>query len=52
MIAGLERGSRHRLNRPSDTFSAIGGEGRDEGDAYRVRCLPVDRDGVLTLADR
>jgi cysteine sulfinate desulfinase/cysteine desulfurase-like protein len=24
------------LNRPADTFSPIGGEGRDEGDGYRV----------------
>jgi cysteine desulfurase len=38
-------------NLPADTFSPSGGEGRDEGDGYRVQYLPVDREGLLKLAD-
>lgn len=41
----------HPLNRSPDTFSPTGGEGRDEGAGFHVTYLPVDRDGLLKLAD-
>ena len=39
------------LSRPADTLSPSNGERAGRGDGYRVTYLPVDRDGLLKLAD-